>query len=253
MTNDAAAQKEEANLSFAEVSAGRGGVGASDPPDREKVGADRPPQKVVSGLIGRKIGMTQLFTPAGEVIPITVVEAGPNRVVQKKTKDRDGYEAVRIGFGEVKEKRLPKPEQGVFKKASLPFLKDLREVKGNPAAVEVGAVLDVDQFEKGERVDVTGISKGKGFQGVIKRHHFAGGPAGHGSMFYRAPGSIGSSSFPSRVWKGKKLPGHMGAKRVTVQNLEVVEVRKDQHLLFLRGAVPGSPGSLLLIRRTRKA
>ena len=206
----------------------------------------------VEGLIGRKLGMSQLFLENGKTVPVTVVETGPCRVVQKKTKERDGYEAVQLAFEEAPEKKLKIPVRGHFKKANVPFHRHLREFKADMGSVEVGAVLTADQFQKGEHVDVTGISKGKGFAGVMKLHHFAGGPATHGSMFHREPGSIGSSSWPSRVRKNKRLPAHMGDKQTTIQKLEVVEVRKDENLLMIRGAVPGARGSLVLIRRSKK-
>lgn len=206
----------------------------------------------VQGLIGQKLGMSQVYIENGKIVPVTVIVAGPCRVVQKKMKDRDGYEAVQLSFQEITEKKLSKAERGHFKKANVPFAKYLREVKGDLKALEVGAVVGADQFQKGERVDVTGISKGKGFAGVVKLHHFAGGPETHGSMFHREPGSIGSSSGPSRVRKNKRLPAHMGAEQVTVLGLEVVEVRKDENLLFVRGAVPGYRGALLLIRKSNR-
>jgi large subunit ribosomal protein L3 len=207
----------------------------------------------VQGLIGQKLGMSQIYGENGKIVPVTVIAAGPCRVVLKKTKERDGYEAVQLSFLEVPEKKLPKAERGHLKKANVPFAKHLREFKGDLKALEVGAVIGADQFQKGELVDVTGTSKGKGFAGVVKLHHFAGGPATHGSMFHRQPGSIGSSSWPSRVRKNKRLPAHMGNEQVTVQGLEVVDVRKDENLLFIRGAVPGFKGAIVLIKRsTRK-
>jgi len=207
---------------------------------------------LVQGLIGQKLGMSQVYIENGKVVPVTVIAAGPCRVVQKKMKDRDGYEAVQLSFQEVPEKKLSKAERGHLKKANVPFSRNLREVKGDLKALEVGAVVGADQFQKGERIDVTGISKGKGFAGVVKLHHFAGGPETHGSMFHRQPGSIGSSSWPSRVRKNKRLPAHMGAEQVTVIGLEVVEVRKDENLLFVKGAVPGYRGALLLIKRSNR-
>ena len=206
----------------------------------------------VQGLIGQKLGMSQIYGENGRIVPVTVIVAGSCRVVQKKTKDRDGYEAIQLSFEEIAEKKLSKAERGHLKKANVPFAKHLREFKGDLKALEVGAVVGADQFQKGEIVDVTGISKGKGFAGVVKLHHFAGGPETHGSMFHRQPGSIGSSSWPSRVRKNKRLPAHMGAEQVTVQGLEVVEVRKDENLLFVKGAVPGYRGGLVLIRRTNR-
>ncbi len=207
---------------------------------------------MVNGLIGIKLGMTQIFTADGRVIPVSVVEAGPCRVVTKKTVERDGYEAVQLSFKEVKEKYLTMPLLGHFKKNGIPPSKYLVEFKGDIAPLKIGQEVGVDIFKEGDMIDVTGVTKGKGFQGVVKRHKFAGGPATHGSMFHRAPGSIGSSSYPSRVRKNKRLPGHMGNKRRTVQNLEIVGVRKEDNILLIRGAVPGSRGSLVMVKKTVK-
>jgi large subunit ribosomal protein L3 len=200
------------------------------------------------GILGRKLGMTQVFDESGRVFPVTVVEAGPCCVIQVKTKEKDGYETVKIGFSEIKKaKNVNKPIGGVFKKIGVKPYKMLREFPmGN---VKVGEFVTVEQFKKGDVISVSGVTKGKGFQGVIKRHHYAGGPASHGSMFYRAPGSIGASSFPSRVWKNKGLPGHMGSERVTVKNLKVVDIKTEQNLLLILGAVPGSKGTYLEIRK----
>lgn len=208
---------------------------------------------MIEGIIGEKLGMTQIYLPNGEVAPITVVEAGPCKVVQKKTQASDGYDAVQISFREIKEKRVTKPVNGHYKKANVNPCRHLREFKGGMDTLNVGNEINVDIFKIGEMVDVTGISKGKGFAGVMKRHHFSGGPATHGSMFHREPGSIGSgSSHPSRVRKNKRLPGHMGAERVTVQGLEIVDIKKENNLLFIKGAIPGSPGGLLIIKRSVK-
>lgn len=203
----------------------------------------------VTGLIGRKLGMTQLFLEDGQVVPVTVIEAGPCRVQQLKTQERDGYVAVQLAFEEVPERKLNKPTLGRFRKTSVPAARHLREFPYEGAAPEIGRVIDASIFQAGQQVDVTGISIGKGFAGGMKRHHFRGGPATHGSMFHREPGSIGSSSWPSRVWKNKKLPGHMGAEQVTIKRLDVVRVEPEQHLLFLRGAVPGSKNGLVLVRK----
>ena len=203
----------------------------------------------INGIIAKKLGMTEVYGATGEKIPVTVLEAGPCRVVQKRTKAIDGYEALQLSFGQVAEKRLTKAQLGHLKKSNTPPAKTLREFKGELGAYEVGAEIKADIFKKGERIDVTGVSKGKGFQGVMKRHHFAGGPATHGSMFHRQPGSIGASSYPSRVWKNQRMPGHMGVDRVTVKNLEVIEVHADRNLMFVRGAVPGGPGGLLIVRK----
>lgn len=206
---------------------------------------------MTNGLIGRKLGMTQVYDDAGRIIPVTVIEAGPCRVAQVKTRERDAYEAVQLVFGEVAERKLGKAALGHLKAAQVPPGRWLREFK-KVGEAQVGQVLNVDLFQKGDRVDVEGVSKGKGFQGVIKRHHYRGGPETHGSMFHRAPGSIGSSSFPSRVWKNKTLPGHMGSERVTIQRLRVVETRPEEHLLFVGGAVPGPTGSVVVVRKSRK-
>lgn len=202
----------------------------------------------MEGLIGRKLGMTQLFSPGGEMMAVTVVEAGPCTVVQRKVPERDGYSALQLGYGEQKERRASKPLRGHFRKAGGRCFRALREFRVPPdLEAEPGQEVRVDIFQQGDRVDVTGISKGRGFQGVQKRHGFGGGPGSHGSMFNRAPGSIGTSAFPSRVLKGKRLPGHMGAERVTVQRLRVVGVDRERNLLLLQGAVPGSREGLLLI------
>jgi len=196
-------------------------------------------------ILGKKIGMTQVFTEDGKACPVTVVEAGPCCVIQVKTLKNDGYEAVKIGFLEVEEKRLNKPKSGVFKKAGV---KPYRILKEFPmSGLGVGDFVTVEKFTKGDRVSVAGISKGKGFQGVMKRYHYAGGPGSHGSMFNRAPGSIGASSFPSRVWKNQGLPGHMGSERITTKNLEIVDIKANQNLLLILGAVPGAKGGLVEI------
>jgi large subunit ribosomal protein L3 len=199
------------------------------------------------GILGKKLGMTQIFTEDGRAYPVTVIEAGPCCVVQVKTVDKDGYEAVKIGFLEVKEKRMNKPELGVFKKIGV---KPCRILKEYPiSGLKVGEFVTVDRFAKGDKVSVSGVSKGKGFQGVMKRHNFSGGPGSHGSMFNRAPGSIGASSYPSRVWKNQGMPGHMGSERVTVKNIEVVDIRTDQNLLLIKGAVPGGTGTIVEIKK----
>lgn len=200
------------------------------------------------GILGKKLGMTQIFTRDGKMVPVTVVEAGPCCVVQVKTLEKDGYEAVKVGFQEIKKvKKVNKPTAGVFKKSGL---KPYRILKEFPMGeLKVGDLVTVEKFNKGDNISVTGISKGKGFQGVVKRHHFAGGPASHGSMFYRAPGSIGASSFPSRVWKNQGMPGHMGSECVTVKNLTIVDVKPEQNVLMIKGAVPGAPGTYIEIRK----
>jgi large subunit ribosomal protein L3 len=205
----------------------------------------------VAGLLGRKLGMTQVFDPEdGHVERVTVIEAGPCFVTAIRRAERDGYDAVQVGFGEVREKKLTKAELGHLKKATVGPLKHLREFRGDPGELEVGAEVKVDSvFEKGQTVKVSGVSKGKGFQGTIKRHNFHRGPVSHGSHNIRAPGSIGASADPSRVFKGIRGPGQMGAGRVTQRGLEVVDVRPDENLLFVRGSVPGPTGSVVEIRR----
>ncbi|MBM4140612.1 MAG: 50S ribosomal protein L3 [Nitrospira sp.] len=198
-------------------------------------------------ILGKKLGMTQIFTDDGKICPVTVVEAGPCCVIQVKTLKNDGYESVKIGFIETEEKKLNKPLYGVFKRAGV---KPYRILKEFPmSGLKVGEFLTVEKFVKGDKVSIAGVSKGKGFQGVMKRHHFSGGPGSHGSMFNRAPGSIGASSFPSRVWKNQGMPGHMGSERITVKNLEIVDVKTNQNLLLIRGAVPGAKGTFLEIKK----
>jgi large subunit ribosomal protein L3 len=204
---------------------------------------------MLNGLLGYKRGMTQLFTDGGRLTAVTVLEVGPCKVVQIKTTEKDGYAAAQISLGEVRETRVSRPLRGHFKAADVPTARVLREFSGDLGDVTVGQTLTVDLFKKGERVCVTGISKGKGFQGVMKRHHFRGGPATHGSMFHRAPGSIGASSFPSRVWKNQRMPGHMGRDRITEAGLQIVEVRPEQNLIFVKGAVPGAVNDLVTIQR----
>ncbi len=207
---------------------------------------------MVEGLIGIKIGMSQQFDDAGNVVPVTVLQAGPCTVIQKKTAERDGYAAVQLGLVEARAvRKAPKAQAGHFRKAGVPVVKRLQEVGcTDPAAVKEGDQVLVDIFEVGETVRVVGTSKGKGFAGVMKRHHFAGGDAAHGSMFHRAPGSIGASSYPSRVIKGMRMAGHLGHGRVTVRNLEVVATDKERHLLVVKGAVPGAKGGYVLIKKS---
>ncbi|MCX8007276.1 MAG: 50S ribosomal protein L3 [Coriobacteriia bacterium] len=202
-------------------------------------------------ILGRKLGMTQVWGEGDRLIPVTVIEAGPCVVTQVRTKDRDGYAAIQIGFGDVKESRVNKPMAGHFKKAGVAPKRHLAEVRldeAEAAQAKVGDTITVESFEPGARVHITGTSKGKGFQGVMKRHNFRGGPGGHGSHFHREPGSIGQCASPSRVLKGLGLPGHMGAETVTVRNLEVVKVDAEQNLLLVKGAVPGGKNGLLMIR-----
>ena len=206
-------------------------------------------------LIGKKVGMTQIFNEKGAVVPVTVIEAGPCSVVQIKTVETDGYDAIQLGFGEVKESKLNKPEKGHFKKANVKNAKHLREFRACPeclSTVKVGDEIKVDTFAVGDKVDIQGITKGKGFQGVIKRHGQSRGPMGHGSMYHRRPGSMGPTSTPGRVFKGKKLPGHMGVDKVTVQNLEIVKVDLDKNAILIKGSVPGNKGSILKIKKSVK-
>ena len=205
-------------------------------------------------IIGRKVGMTQIFDEKGNVIPVTAIEAGPCTVVQIKTVETDGYDAVKLGFGEVKERKLNKPEKGVFKKLKIEPKKHLREFRlDSMDGITLGAEIKADIFAAGEKVDVQGITKGKGFQGVIKRHGQHRGPMGHGSMYHRRPGSMGPTSTPGRVFKGKKLPGQMGVDTITIQNLEVVKVDLDKNVILVKGSVPGNKGSILKIKDAVKA
>ena len=207
---------------------------------------------MITGLLGKKVGMTQLLENDGTVIPVTVIKAGPCVVVQKKTKQKDGYDAVQLGFVEfVKPKRVNKPMTGHYKKSNVAPARFLREiaVQGEEGA-NPGDQVKVDIFSQNELVHIIGTSKGRGFAGLVKRHHFRGGRATHGSMFHRAPGSIGSSAYPSRVLKGMRMAGHLGNARVTVQNLRVARVDQENNLLFLRGAVPGPAGAYLVVEKS---
>jgi large subunit ribosomal protein L3 len=206
------------------------------------------------GILGKKVGMTRLFGENGEVIPVTVIEAGPCHIVQVKNKETDGYEAVQVGFKQKRENLVNRPVQGHFRRANVPPLRFLREFR--PDSVEnyqMGDQLNVDIFSAGELVDVSGISKGKGFSGVVKRWHFKGGKASHGAETHRAGGSIGASATPSRVFKGFPMAGRMGGKRVTVQNLEVVKVDTEKNVLLVKGSVPGPTNGMLMIRKAVKA
>jgi large subunit ribosomal protein L3 len=206
---------------------------------------------MVNGIIGRKVGMTQVFEGDGTVVPATVIKAGPCVVVQAKAVQTDGYEAVQLGLVDETTPKGNKATVGHFKKAGVPPTRVRREVrlKAGGEAVKAGDQVLVNIFNAGDRVDVIGTSRGRGFQGVMKRHHFAGGDATHGSMFHRAPGSIGASSYPSRVVKGMRAAGRMGGDRITTRNIKVVSLDADNHLLVVRGAVPGAPGSIVVVRR----
>ena len=205
-------------------------------------------------LIGKKVGMTQIFDEKGRVIPVTVIEAGPCVVAQVKSVETDGYNAIQLGFGDVKESKLNKPEKGHFAKANIAPKKHLREFRlDSVEGITVGTELTVTEFAEGDRLDIQGTTKGKGFQGVIKRHGQHRGPMGHGSMYHRRPGSMGACSFPGRVFKNKKLAGHMGSVKVTVQNLEVVRVDADKNLILVKGAIPGAKGSVVTLKEAVKA
>ncbi len=205
-------------------------------------------------IIGKKIGMTQIFDEKGYVIPVTAIEAGPCIVAQIKSTDVDGYNAIQLGFGDVKDKHINKPEKGHFEKLKLTDKKHLREFRVDSIDnVKIGDEIKVDVFTAGDKVDIQGTSKGKGFQGVIKRHGQHRGPMGHGSMYHRRPGSMGSTSTPGRVFKGKKLPGHMGVQTVTIQNLDVVRVDLDKNVILVKGSVPGPKGAILKIKATVKS
>jgi len=211
----------------------------------------------MKGILGKKVGMTQVFDDRGEVIPVTVIEAGPCFVAQIKTVERDGYTAIQMGFEDIKPKRLTQPQLKHLQKSNLPALRHLREFRMAPdelAGLTEGQKITVDIFEAGEYVDVTGVSKGRGFAGVVKRHGFSGGPKTHGqSDRHRTPGSIGACYTPGRVFKGKRMPGHMGNERVTVQNLQVVMVDPERNLLAVRGAIPGANNGLVVVRQARKS
>ncbi|MBU4533914.1 MAG: 50S ribosomal protein L3 [Eubacteriales bacterium] len=208
---------------------------------------------MAKGILGRKLGMTQIFTPEGLAVPVTLIEAGPCTVVQKKAPDEDGYSAIQLGMGARREKLITKPVRGHLAKSGLKAIRYLREIRTNSIdEYQVGQELKCDLFTLGQLVDVVGTSKGKGFAGAIKRHNFHRGPMGHGSKYHRRPGSLAAKG-PARVFKGRKLPGHMGNERVTIQNLEVVKVDPERNLLAIKGAVPGPRGGLLLIKEARKA
>ena len=205
-------------------------------------------------ILGTKLGMTQIFAEDGKVIPVTVVEAGPCTVIQNKTVEKEGYNSVVVGYGEVKEKALNKPQKGIFAKANVAFKKYLREFRyEDEVTLAVGDEIKADIFEAGEKIDVSGTSKGKGFAGPMKRWGLHRGPMSHGSGYHRGSGSMGACSNPGRVMKGKKLPGHMGVVKVTVQNLEIVKVDVENNLILVKGAIPGNKGGLVTIRNSVKA
>ena len=207
----------------------------------------------MKGILGKKIGMTQIFTEEGIVVPVTVVEAGPNVVTQVKTVEKDGYNAIQVGFEDAKEKSLNKPQKGHLAAANT-LKKHLKEFRVDSVeGYTVGQEIKADLFAAGEKIDVTGTSKGKGFQGPIKRHGQSRGPESHGSRYHRRPGSMGACSFPGRVFKNKKLAGHMGSVKVTVQNLEVVRVDADKNLILVKGAIPGPKGSMVTIKEAVKS
>jgi len=205
-------------------------------------------------IIGKKVGMTQIFDEKGLVVPVTVIEAGPCVVTQVKSVETDGYNSIQLGYGEVKEKHVNKPLKGHFEKSKLALKKHLREFRVDSVEdVKVGDEIKLDVFEQGDKIDVQGTTKGKGFQGVIKRHGQHRGPMGHGSMYHRRPGSMGPTSTPGRVFKGKNLPGHMGCETVTIQNLDVVKVDMDKNVILVKGSVPGAKGAILKIKKSVKS
>ena len=205
-------------------------------------------------IIGKKVGMTQIFDENGRVIPVTVVEAGPCVVVQKKTVETDGYDAIQVGFGELREKLVNKPRKGHFAKAGVSLRRTLKEFRMEDVAnYNVGDEIKVDTFEIGDKVDVSGVSKGKGFQGTITRWNASRGPMSHGSKFHRAPGSMGAASDPSRTFKNKRMPGHMGAKNTTVLNLEVVKIMPEKNIILIKGGIPGPNKGTVVIRNSVKA
>jgi large subunit ribosomal protein L3 len=207
---------------------------------------------ITKGLIGKKLGMTQIFSDEGVAVPVTVIEVEPSVIIQKKTKETDGYDALQLGYGRIKQKNVTKALQGHFKRADKGLFRILREFSLDLDGTEPGQELKAEVFEPGDYVDIVGTTKGKGFAGVVKRHGFRGGRATHGSMFHRAPGSIGASADPSRVFKGTKLPGRMGNERKTVQNLLVWAVRPEMNVILVRGAVPGSKNGFVMIKQAIK-
>lgn len=204
------------------------------------------------GIIGKKLGMTQVFDDEGAAVGVTAIEVEPSVIVQVKTKTKEGYDAIQLGYGRKKQKNITKPLQGHFKKADKGFFRKLKEFKTDDGKYEIGQEITADIFKAGDFVDVVGTSKGKGFAGVVKRHGFRGGRATHGSMFHRAPGSIGASADPSRVFKGTRMGGHLGSVRKTIQNLQIWQVRPDRNLLLLKGSIPGSKNGFVLIKQAKK-
>ena len=208
---------------------------------------------MVKEIYGKKIGMTQIFGENEVAIPVTAIEAMPLTVVAKKTQDKDGYNAIVVSFGDIKEKNANKPHKGIFEKAGVEVQKYLKEIKvENVDEYEIGSKITVEAFEQNDKVDVQGTSKGKGFQGVIKRHGQHRGPMGHGSMYHRRPGSMGSTTTPGRVFKGKKLPGHMGSQTSTILNLDVVKVDTDKNVILVKGSIPGAKKSIVRVRKSVK-
>ncbi|HCJ12571.1 MAG: 50S ribosomal protein L3 [Verrucomicrobia bacterium GWF2_51_19] len=206
------------------------------------------------GLLGKKIGMTQVYDKANRLVPVTVIELTPSCVTQIKTKEKEGYNAVQVGYREQKESRLSKGELGHLKKANVPAYAELMEFQvEDTSAYKLGDKLTVASFAEGQLVDVVGATKGRGFQGVVKRHNFSGGPASHGSMFHRRGGSFGCRQWPGHVIKNRPMPGHMGTNQVTVQNLPVVKVLEDKHIILVEGSIPGNKGSLVMVRNAKKA
>ena len=206
-------------------------------------------------MLGRKIGMTQIFTDEGIMVPVTVVEAGPLSVLQVKNEEIDGYKSIKVGFEDIKEKRLNRPTKGQFDKAGVSTKRFIREFRlDNAESYELGQEIKVNEmFQEGDKIDVSGVSKGKGYQGTVKRYGTSRGPESHGSGYHRGVGSLGPNSDPSRVFKGKRLPGHMGSENVTVQNLSVARVDAERNLLLIRGAIPGPKGGLVIVKNTVKA
>jgi large subunit ribosomal protein L3 len=210
---------------------------------------------MIEGLIGRKVGMTEIFLEDGTQVPATIIEAGPCFVVQKRDLEKDGYEAIQIGFEQVKPQRETKSLLGHFKKAGIPpvrFLVEFGILNGKVDDYKSGDVIKADVFKTGDVIDITGTSKGKGFAGAMKRHGFSGQPDSHGGMSHRKPGSIGQHSYPARIWKGIKMPGHMGAEKVTMQGLRVIKVDPQKHLVLVKGSIPGPDGGLLILKHTRR-